>query len=196
MKRLQFLIREIILEENSRLKFEKQLNDEIVKDSNLNGQLALYNKEISRYGNEEYDSISDLKKYDPDDYDMIIQRAKDRINYLSKLAKFGHEGVIVYRAMSIKNISHFEKQLHNGGAQVGFYWTVSRINAKPYWGDNDNVIIMTAEVPIETIDFPSTVKANLSHTLSNNENEITLIKNKKIFVKKMNDVEINNWNIT
>lgn len=163
--------------------FENRLLDAINNDQSLTGCLEGLNSEMRRYHQEEFESIADVKKYAPDEYDRIVETAKERVGWIVNKVTFLKNGVQCWRSVTLGDPTLFIKRLQENKFGLGIYWTFERSKAKPYWGDkNKTEFVFHAAVPLDSIDYDATLKANTTLAFSNHESEITLISEEELVV--------------
>jgi len=164
--------------------FSKRILEELEKDENLENALEWVNITQRRYGNEEYRDIAELKKYDMDTYKSLLKQLL--VTITSKLGRisFGSKGILVYRALSVQDPLEFIEKLQSGSMGIGIYWSFDRRKAKTYWGRSDlKTVILRGELPLESVDYKETVKANTTTAFSQDEDEITAIKGAKVYIE-------------
>lgn len=137
---------------------------------------------MKRWGNEEYESIADVKRFDFDEYEKIIEQFKEKINWIRTNVKLNNSNVVAYRMLSIKDPTHFISYLKTeSNVNLGIYWSFEKLKVRTYWGSkSQSSVLLNALIPLDSIDYVSTLKANTSFALSNGENEITVLKDKPI----------------
>ena len=86
------------------------------------------------------------------------------------------------------------KKLKNGD-ELGIYYSYSKEKADAHWGQfgkGHDTVLITTTVKSEQIDWNRTFNANMDISIGDLEDEITLIKNTPIKIKRL---EINNVDV-
>lgn len=137
-----------------------------------------------RHQNDPYESIEEFKRYDLEGYQRALERAKGSL--LRRLGRitWGKTGPLVYRALKVTNPEAFIESLKSGTTRVGIYWTFSRGKAIPYWAKSPDqkTVILEGELPPESIDFAQLIRANTTRAFSQDEDEITALANRPVFI--------------
>lgn len=168
--------------------FRKRLFEEFESDpQNLEAGLDEINHIQVRYHNDPYGSIEELKKYSPEDYENMVNRLTHILRVKLENIQFGSRGIIVFRALSVKDPAEFIANLQDGTHErLGIYWSFNRKEAQAYWGKYDQkTVVLLGEMPLDSVNYKQTIKANTTRAFSRGEDEITALAGKKVFVESV-----------
>ena len=131
-----------------------------------------WNNDIGRF----FDNIM-IDNYDKED----IKNIEDNYNDWKQRHESYMYPLTIYRAIILKDISDIDYN------NIGTYWTPDIDYAKPYnVSGGDNKYILIARVNKDDINWGETLMKNVS-SIGEDENEITLLKNKNILIQYIID---------
>lgn len=163
---------------------EKILDVFLMDEGVQEGILERENAEQRRYGNDPYKDLAEFKKYDLAGYNRKVDRVADLLRSKVSKLQWGKQGIEVYRALELKDPDEFLGELQKGRRSVGKYWTYSKGMARPYWGKGGSTLVLKGQLPVDSVDFRELVKANTSLAFSADEDEITGLPGRAVFIEE------------